>query len=199
MASKAFFDAVRRPLFGGRLRQAQVEGMNNIVGYGVEHGYSRFALAYILATAHHETGRRMQPIREGFCRTDMGSRLAVARLVTKGIIRYNYAAQDENGNSFYGRGLVQITHKDNYVKFERITGKPLSTVPDLALEWDVALVCLFIGHRDGLYTGKKLPSDGTGFTKELRAIINGDVRKNGTLVASYARMYFNALESEYAG
>lgn len=195
MTNKAFFDAVRRPLFSGRLTQAQVDGLNQIVQYGLDHGYTLWQIAYILATAHHETGRRMQPIREGFAKTDMGARLAVGRLLARGIISWNYAAPDENGNSFYGRGLVQITHKDNYAKFEEITGKPLSTDPDLALEWGVALVCLYVGHVRGLYTGKKLPRNGANFPPMLRAIINGDVRKNGKKVSRYADLYLNALNA----
>lgn len=78
MPDRSFFDHVRGPLFRGRLRSAQVEGLQRITAYGMAHGYSRPDLAYVLATVHHETGRRMQPIREGFARSDAGARRAVA-------------------------------------------------------------------------------------------------------------------------
>ena len=55
MAGKHFFDTVR-PLFGGRLKQAQVDGMNAIVAYGIRRRGGKVALAYALATAFHETG-----------------------------------------------------------------------------------------------------------------------------------------------
>lgn len=197
MAGRFFFDTVRHPLFRGRLTQAQVEGLGNIVDYGVSHGYSRFQLAYILATAYHETGRRMQPIREGFCKTDAGSRRAVANLKAKGIIRTNYALPaGPYGLSYYGRGLVQITWLRNYLKMGKVIGVDLVKYPDKTLEWDVALPLLFIGHVRGLYTGKKLPRAGE-FTPELRAIINGDVKKNGPRIARYAEHFYAALEVEH--
>ena len=197
MAGRYFFDSIRRPLFRGRLKQSQVDGLAHIVEYGLTHGYSRFQLAYILATAHHETGRRMQPIREGFCKTDRGSRRAVANLHSKGIIRTNYALPDgPYGHSYYGRGLVQITWLKNYAKMGKVIGVDLVKDPDKTLEWDVALPLLFIGHVRGLYTGKKLPRTGE-FTAALRAIINGDVKRNGAKVAQYAKHYYAALEVEY--
>ena len=127
-----FFNTVR-PLFGGKLRQGQVDGMNKIIEYGMRLGVSRVHLAYILATVYHETARWMEPIREGARRygpnyTDAQSRQAVAVIFAKGIIRRNYALPDANGNSFYGRGLVQITHKENYAKYG------IEDDPDMALE-----------------------------------------------------------------
>ena len=65
---KTFFDDVRGPLYGGRLSQGQVAGMTALLDRferGGETDDRRF-LAYMLATAHHETGGRMQPVRETF-------------------------------------------------------------------------------------------------------------------------------------
>jgi len=196
MAQKKFFDDVRKPLFHGRIKQSQVNGLNRMIAYAVDNNYTRFQTAYILATAHHETGGRMIPVREGFAKTDLGARRAVAKLYAKGLITRNYALPKRKGGpSYYGRGLVQITHDYNYDNFGRILKIPLLDNPDLALTWDVALPCLFIGHEKGVYRGHKLPRTGT-FTPKLRGIINGDIRKNGALVAGYAKLYFNALEGE---
>lgn len=198
---KAFFDAIR-PLFGGRLTLAQVEGLILIVTYGLTNGYSRPDLAYVLATAFHETGRRMQPIREGFARSNAGAIRAVTGLYNKGIISRNYALQDGYGNSYYGRGYVQITWKENYAKFENILGIPLVANPDLALLPEHALDILFIGMRDGLFRNASLadvPDFMTtpAFTAENRDIINGDVRKNGPRIAGYAAAFFTALDTTY--
>jgi hypothetical protein len=138
--NRLFFDACRSTLFGGRLSQAQVDGLNLLGTYGMENGYSRPDLAYVLATAHWETGARMQPVREGFTSTNAGAIRAVTGIYDKGIIRRNYAIPDKHGNSYYGRGYVQITWKENYAKFENLLGVPLVAQPDLALD-DCSSVC----------------------------------------------------------
>lgn len=211
-ANKQFYDAVR-PLFGGRLTQHQVDGMKRIVEYGEEWGYTPEDLAYILATAKHETGDWMQPIREGAHRfgptyTDASAKRAVASIHAKGIISTNYALPSgPYGQSYYGRGLVQITWYDNYQKFAHILGVPLDKNPDLALEWGHALDILFLGMRDGVFTGKKL-ADCTfpAEFKQARVIVNADSHKKwgGTeriddRLARYARTFLEALGASQAG
>ena len=211
-ANKQFYDTVR-PLFGGRLAQHQVDGMNRIVAYGEEWGYDLYDLAYILATAKHETGDWMQPIREGAHRfgpdyTDASAKRAVASIHAKGIISTNYALPSgPYGQSYYGRGLVQITWHANYEKFARILGVPLDQNPDLALEWDHALDIMFIGMRDGVFTGKKLsdfpfPAE----FKQARVIVNGDSHKTwggkeriDDRLARYARTFAAALRASQEG
>lgn len=198
-ANKAFYDTVR-PLFGGRLTSGQVDGMSKIVAYAEQFEYSVDDTAYVLGNTKHETANWMQPIREGARRfglkyTDEQSRRAVASIHAKGIIRENYALPaGPYGQSYYGRGLTQITWWDNYKKFGELLGIPLEQNPDLALEWPVALDIMFLGMRDGLFTGKamkdyKFPDE----YRAARAIVNGDVRKNGELVAGYARKFREAL------
>jgi hypothetical protein len=167
---------------------------------GVQRKLSRPDLAYVLATAHHETGRRMQPLREGFVKTDASARRAVANLLAKGIIRTNYALPDgPYGQSYYGRGLVQITWFANYVKFAKRLGIPLDREPDLALEWDHALAILFIGMQEGLFTKYSLAEvpdvmKSPAFDRTDRLIINGDAKKNGDMIAEQAGLYWTALE-----
>ena len=206
-ADKHFFDTVR-PLFGDSLKQHQVDGMNKIVEYGEKWGYSPLHLAYILATAKHESANWMQPIREGARRfgpgyTDAQAKRAVASIHAKGIIRTNYALPTGPHNqSYYGRGLIQITWYDNYLKFERLLKKPLTAQPDMALEWDVALDILFLGMRDGMFRkGRSLamiesPDD----YKSARDIVNGDGHKKwggvdriDDRMAGYARTFLKAL------
>lgn len=197
-----FFDTVRT-LFGGKLRQGQVDGMNKIIEYARENGISRLHLAYMLATVFHETARWMQPIREGARRfgtrySDKAARNAVAVIHAKGIIRRNYALPDENGNSFYGRGLVQITHKYNYQRLGEAIGVDLANNPDLALDWETALKIMHVGMEKGMFTPDELLDRLSeietveDFTA-ARRIINNDVRKNGAKVARYADIFYLAL------
>jgi len=155
-ANKHFFDTVR-PIFGGKLTQGQVEGMSKIVEYGEYWGYTAPDTAYSLATTKKETARWMQPIREGARRfgtkySDAAAKRAVASIHAKGIIRTNYALPaGPFKQSYYGRGLIQITWYDNYKKFTDKLKQPLDENPDLALEWDIALDILFVGLRDGMF------------------------------------------------
>lgn len=200
--STAFFASVRTSVFGGKLLQHQVEGIEKVLAYGSKYSFSNLHLAYILATIKHETAGWMQPIREGAWRrgsayTDLQARNAVAQLYAKGIIRVNYAKPDNAGNSFYGRGLVQITHRENYQQFEDILGQPLVATPDLALDWDIALPVLFLGMARGLFRkGYALDMiQSTADFTAARQIVNGDMRKNGAAIAAIAMSFYIALET----
>lgn len=194
---KTFFDIVRPAFRGGKLSEAQVAGLSSIVAYGRREGFLRSHLAYVLATTFHETGERMTPVREGFAKTDAGAYRVVTAMFHKGIIRRNYALRDKAGNSFYGRGYVQITHKANYNKFG------IGADPDKALEVEVALTILFTGMSEGMFRkGKSLGMiPAVPALKDFRSarnIINGDVRRNGTMIAEYAVVFYNALQKQYA-
>lgn len=206
-ADKHFFDTVR-PLFGS-LTQGQVDGMVKIVEYAEEWGYDPLHTAYALATTKHETANWMQPIREGARRygpdyTDAQAKRAVASIHAKGIIRTNYALPaGPYGQSYYGRGLVQITWYDNYFQFARLLKQPLDQKPDLALEWDYALDILFLGMRDGLFRRGRsfaMIKSAADF-KAARDIVNGDSAKTwggnermDDKVARYAHVFLKALK-----
>ena len=166
-----FFERVRRAVFGGKLTQKQVDGMNRILAYRDEKWPKMpdAELAYLLATVVHETAFTMQPIRE------MGS---AAYFRTK-----RYAPK------WIGRGLIQITWKYNYEKFG------IANDPDAALKWPAALDIAFRGMIFGMFTGKKLsdyikPNKVPDFVG-ARRIINGTDRAN--LIAGYARSFLDAL------
>src|SRR5947209_7871087 len=61
-----FFSYVRLHLFGGSLKQSQVDGLTAILDYWDEaySGKDDRWLAYMFATAHHETDRKFQAIEE---------------------------------------------------------------------------------------------------------------------------------------
>ena len=196
----AFFDAVRPLGRGGRLTQTQVSGFEAIILHCLHEDLTLEHTAYVLATAWHETGARMEAVREGFAKTDQGSRRAVARLFERGIIRQNYALPQSNGNSYYGRGFVQLTHLENYAKTGHSLGIDLVTYPDRMLDTDVSIRAMVWGMVTGAYRGKSL-EDILPYAEptldewiNARDIINGDVKKNGKMIAQYAIAFYEALK-----
>ena len=182
---KYFFDSVRGSLFAGSLTQAQVNGLNALLDYAETVGTDDRHLAYILATTFHETAQTMAPIAE------YGKGKGKAYGVPAG----------PYGQVYYGRGYVQLTWYDNYVKQDRKLGLGGELVKnaDLAMEPDTALQILFGGMTDGDFTGVGLPkyitctnveSDTTDFYN-ARKIVNG--LDCATLIQGYAQKFANAL------
>ena len=164
-----FFNAVR-PLFGGRMTQAQVDGIKRIINYrdASYRGVTNAQLAYVLATCFHETARRMAPIKE------MGSAA--------------YLNSKPYKEKYCGRGLCQITWQKNYEKYN-------INPPEDALTWPVALHVTFDGMVVGRFTGKKLSDYISGSHIDYigaRRIINGTDR--ASLVAGYAQTFQAALK-----
>lgn len=203
MALADFFNIVR-PLFsGGRLTERHVEGMEAIYRGCARAGLRPSHGAYAFATAFHETGQRMVPIREAFAKSDeqMVARLeAWYKRDKPSWISKPYWRFDADGQTWAGRGLVQITHKENYRKLGDLLGVPLTKNPNLALDLDVAVDCLIVGSQKGLYRGghtfeRHMPRDVA--TREeftaARGIINGDVRRNGPKIADYALTFQRAI------
>lgn len=148
MNRAAFLAAVQATLFEGFLTDEQVEGMTAILD-GWERYYpvgdTRW-LAYSLATAYHETGYRMVPVEE----------------IGRGR-GHAYGQPDPvTGKVFFGRGLVQISWKNNYAKADllltelRFDHVDLVGHPEDALRSDVAVALLLVGLARGIYTGRKL-------------------------------------------
>lgn len=190
-----FFAYIRRAPFGNRLSQQQVDGTEKILSFwekNHEEKDIRF-LAYILATAFHETGGRMVPVREGFAKTDAGARKIVAKRV--------YGIEDpRTGHAYYGRGHVQLTWYANYEKFSKLLGIDLLNNPDLALDPEISLEILFEGMLEGKsgtgdYTGRSLEryfNDSKDDPEGARSIVNGGDKK--VLIAGYHRQFLDALK-----
>lgn len=190
-----FYAGVRSSLFGGSLAQSQVEGMEAVLD---EAGKKSFIdprhLAYMLATAFHETGRTMQPIHERggadyFFRMydPKGQRPAVAARLGN--------TDRGDGVKYAGRGLVQLTGRRNYTLFAKLTGADLVNRPDLAMQDEIAVRIMFEGMERGLFTGKKLADYFTSKSSDwvnARRIINGTDRADD--IADYAKHFYNALQ-----
>jgi len=191
-------------LFGGTLSQAQVEGMEGILAAMEDVGDGRAkTLAYALATAYHETGRRMIPVREGFAKTDEDAIKAVARLARRlgagcAPDRYGKPA-GPYGRCYYGRGHVQLTWHKNYVASSDVAGVDLERAPDKMLDPVISARVLISGLIDGRWNdnGKGianyLPEDGQDNLKDARRTVN--LTDKWDEVASYYAGFLEAIET----
>jgi hypothetical protein len=160
------------------ISQTQVAGCEAILTEAERRGLGNPETAYILATVFWETGRAMQPVKE--IGQGRGRAYGMADPVTKKI--------------YYGRGLVQLTWKENYAKFAKVCGADLVDHPDLALQLPIALKVVFEGMTEGLFTGKKLGDYLSASIPDYagaRRIVNGTDQAN--TIASYARQFEVAL------
>ena len=200
---KVFFDEIRQSVFGGFLEQKQVDGVNAILDYAERMGTPEKHTCYALATARHETNAAMQPVRENLnytsasrirktwpsrFPTDDSARPYVKQPKALAIKVYggrlgNAPYPSEDGWTYRGDGLPQLTGKANFDKFGVDPGMDLKT----------SVSVMFRGMTAGLFTGKKLSDYFSGAQDDpvgARAIINPD--KNGGLVAGYYRAFRDA-------
>lgn len=203
-----FFAAVRSPLFGGRLSSNQVNGIEAILTAWKAKPFDPRWLAYMLATAFHETDNTMCAISENLNYSAQGLLATFPKYFTlaqasayarqpQRIANRAYAGRMGNGDEasgdgwrYRGRGLVQITGRDNYAKYG------IADDPDKALDPAKAVDIMFDGMVNGRFTGRTLSdfftataSDWTG----ARKIINGTDRAAD--IALYAKKFLAAIEA----
>lgn len=201
------YDILRAKLFKGSISTAQFAGLQRLVAALNKRGFDAINplyAAYILATSYHETAHTMMPVSEyGKGRKRVYGRWALNRH------GQTYCRRNGSGGTYlkasyphlyYGRGDVQLTWLDNYLKMGKKIGVNLAQNPDLALEPANSAKILITGMFDGDFTGKKL-SDyiryGLDFEfKGARRIING--RDRDTLIAGYAEVFLQAIRFERA-
>lgn len=160
MNRTTLFAYLRRSPFGGRLTTAQVRGVEIILKVWEATGLTdlRF-LAYILATAFHETAATMLPVRETLAPNDAKAIAILDRAFAAGRlsqVKSPYWRLDKDGKSWLGRGFVQLTHRKNYERASRLVGVDLVANPALAMDIEIAARILVEGMIAGLFTGRKL-------------------------------------------
>jgi len=188
-------------VFGTSLSQKQVDGINGILDAFETHGDSKSdTLAYALATAYHEVGGRMVPVREGFASSDTGARRAVAALARKrgpnsAVARY--ARPDgPYGHVYYGRGHVQLTWLSNYEGSSRDAGVDLVEFPDQMLDPVISARVMIKGLLDGRWNGR-----GKGLRHYLDAGDLMGARRTVNItdkwqtIAGYHRAFLKAIEA----
>jgi hypothetical protein len=151
---RIFFDQYRLLMDGDqRLEQSLVNSIDlflNMAGFDsaqppvVAQGAGYFSVAqwaYVFATVFHETAATMAPVREAFRQSEEWRRLNLSYW------------------PHYGRGYVQITHKDNYERMAAVVKRDLKIViqhrDDFMLP-RVAFYVLVYGFKHGSYTGKAI-------------------------------------------
>jgi hypothetical protein len=196
---KFFFETARMRLFAGSLKSIQVQGMTKIVDLWetTRAGQDDRWLAYMLATTYHETARTMQPVRETLKSTDAQAIAVLDSAFRRGQLPWvsnPYWLLDANGKSWLGRGLVQLTHRDNYARLSNRIGVDLLGDPTLAMDMDVALQIMFLGMENGDFTGASLPQFFDGKKEDwvnARKIIN---RLDKALqIADYGRAFYSCI------
>lgn len=187
---KFFFDTVRRDLFRGSLRQAQVDGMEYLLGVWekkFEENNPRDGtnwLSYCLATVIHETAETMEPIEE----------------YGKGAGKSYGQPVGPHKQKYYGRGHVQLTWEENYKKAEKFLGErygiraPLHAEPHLMLKHEVSALVLYDGMIWGWFTGVGLPkyfNFNVYDPRNARRIVNGTDKMD--LIAGYHEKFKRGL------
>lgn len=182
------------------LKQSQVDNLNFLLdkldASAVIKRLSEYA--YVLATLKLETADTFAPVKEAYWINPESRRIAVLKKMYAG----RKSIIHPSGKLYYGRGYVQLTHIDNYIKMNeyvqiKFPNFDLVNNPDSACEPEAAWIILETGMSKGLFTGKRL---GNYFTDKkvdfynARKIINGLDRAG--LVQAYAEKYWEALEFE---
>lgn len=213
---KYLFELLRNAPFGGSLKEAQVRGVTLILDVCEKMGLPLHFIAYILATAFHETGGTMKPIRESlnYSADALVSKFSRSRISVADARKYGRTSKQKANQSaianliyggawglknlgnklvgdgwrFIGRGFVQLTGRRNY-EFYGIDDNP-----DAAQEPDRAAEILVKGMVDGTFTGISLWRylSGEEFNAvAARAVVNGSDK--ASLVARHYDAIYQAL------
>jgi putative chitinase len=190
----AYFDAIRdSSTFNGSLDQGQVDGMDAILAvFERDHNdWDWRWLAYALATTVHETAATCLPIEE----YGKGSGM-------------EYGKKDpETGQTYYGRGFVQLTWRDNYAKADKEIGLGNCAADETSCEWhaenaldpSIAAQVMFEGMHEGWFRSGHNFARYFGDTSDpygAREIINGDKSKvpswsNGVSIGNLIKGYYD--------
>lgn len=222
MNRSEFYKELRKrsnPLFGTSLTQTQVSGIEAILDECIEQGADLGQAAYILATAHGETGGEMQPVRENmrysagrlkqvFSKTRMQGRSPASlaynpRVLANTVYGGSWGQKNlgnrpgtDDGWNFRGFWIGQITGYRNAKKWGDAMGVDLVNNPALLDDPKLAVKGLVKPMLEGWATGLALPM----FVKGLQRDYAG-ARKvwNGTFeakkYAAYAKHFETALEA----
>lgn len=209
-----FFSALRGSLYKAGLPQSAVTALDAILDECMKRSLVAAHVAYTMATAFHEVGSALIPVRENLTYSSAArlravwpsrfkSDAAAAPYVRNPQKLANFVYGGRLGNTgpndgwlYRGGGFPQTTGKENYQKVGRVVGVDLVGYPDRITEPRIAVAALVAGMVQGFYTGRSLASYSLPQQyREARAIINADVGTNGERIAGYARSFEAALRA----
>lgn len=179
------YEKINQSLFSGKLSASQKEGIDQLLKAGSL--LSLAAMAYVLATAYHETAKTMQPIEE----YGKGKNRTYGHKV-----KYSGKPYFEPDKIYYGRGHTQNTWYEIYEKLTNANGKGWDFLnhPELLLQMEPSVWATIYAMTTGLYTGRKLSqyfnasgNDPVG----ARKIING--QDKAELIAGYYNHWLEAV------
>jgi len=193
-----YFDNVRHTLFGGSMTEGQVLGQEALLLIWETRSPSDDLrhLAYALATSKHETANEMLPIEEYGKGQGM-----------------EYGVPDkQTGQTYYGRGFVQLTWRENYsyaTQQLKLGGNDdLEWHADRALDPKIAAAVLYAGMLEGWFRPPNKLSlyflETADDAYGAREIVNGDKHiipswsngvSIGKLIAGYHTHFLTALEA----
>jgi len=133
-------------------------------------------IAYVLATAEHETANTFKPVVEAFWLSD------------------SYRKAHFSYYPYHGRGFVQLTHKYNYKKYSDLLGIDFVADPDKVLDKKISLFILVHGMSVGFFSGKRLGEYVNKNEKDFRQarkVING--RDKADHIAKIAEKWLEIL------
>lgn len=198
-----FFDAVR-PLFGGSLSQSQVDGMSALTNAGQQYGLTNaHHMANVLAQVFHETGRAMTGVKETVMPHHKDRNPSDAVVIGRLDAAYAKGQLPWVGTPYwragwFGRGMIQLTHKSNYERMGKRLGVDLVRNPNLALDRNISASVAVVGMKEGAFTGRKLSdfifpaSLASTPSGNPRRIVNGADGTDAT-IANYHRHFYAAL------
>jgi hypothetical protein len=133
-------------------------------------------IAYVLATTQWETAQTFKPVKEAFWKDE------------------EWRQKNFRYFPYYGRGYVQLTWENNYLKYSKLLGIDMVKSPDLALNPKVALFILVHGFKTGTFTGRKITdyinANQTDFINARRCINGTD---HAADIAKFAEKFLTSL------
>jgi putative chitinase len=191
---KIFFARIRKSLFAGRIGPRQMEGINAILNaWGEIQATDLRQLAYILATAYHETAWTFQPIKERGGYAYLTANYDITGNRPK-LARANGNIYQGDGARYAGRGFVQLTWRNNYRTVGKKLGLDLEGKPQLAMEIKTAALILVRGMQEGWFTGRRLDQYFSGEKEDwvnARRIVNGLDKARS--IAAQGKLFFAAM------
>lgn len=180
------------------------ENINNYYSDGCEYKPNLYKLAYMFATARHETFLfNLRPVEFFRSGPEVGGIryfdkydpvLAPEEYQRKIAIKHGNVNRGD-GYKYRGRGLVHLTWHDNYKKAGDKIGVDLVSNPDLAMDINNSVPIMIWGMEEGVFTSvgiNRFIYSGKIDYLNARKVINGT--DQALLVSEYAKKFQSILE-----